>query len=122
VQLVLSCSFTRSHQAAGHPSQLGIRPGEGSNAPEVMWAEGLSSTQWPPRPPVSPVGQEDLGVGAQEVPRRAPRRRPFLNAAGDGTQWDPRREETLPPFRPSGFSRTGLSESVLGSIQSGVRV
>jgi hypothetical protein len=30
--------------------------------------------------------------------------------------------ETLPPFRPSGLSRTGLSESVLGSIQSGVRV
>jgi hypothetical protein len=42
-------------------------------------------------------------VGAQEVPRRAPRRRPFLNAAGDGTQWDPRREEHSPLFVPQGF-------------------
>lgn len=40
---------------------------------------------------------------AQEVPRRAPRRRPFLNAAGDGTQWDPRREEHSPLFVPQGF-------------------
>lgn len=42
-------------------------------------------------------------MGAQEVPRRAPRRRPFLNAAGDGTQWDPRREEHSPLFVPQGF-------------------
>lgn len=55
------------------------------------------------QPPVSPVGQEELGVEAQEVPRRAPRRRPFLNAAGDGTQWDPRREEHSPLFVPQGF-------------------
>lgn len=34
---------------------------------------------------------------------RAPRRRPFLNAAGDGTQWDPRREEHSPLFVPLGF-------------------
>lgn len=54
-------------------------------------------------PPVSPEGQEVLGVEAQEVPRRAPRRRPFLNAAGDGTQWDPRREEHSPLFVPLGF-------------------
>ena len=39
----------------------------------------------------------------RKVPRRAPRRRPFLNAAGDGTQWDPRREEHSPLFVPQGF-------------------
>lgn len=41
---------------------------------------------------------------AQEVPGiRAPRRCPFLNTAGDGTQWDPRREEHSPLFVPLGF-------------------
>lgn len=44
------------------------------------------------------------GVEAQEVPGiRAPRRCPFLNTAGDGTQWDPRREEHSPLFVPLGF-------------------
>jgi len=32
-----------------------------------------------------------------------PRRCPFLNTAGDGTQWDPRREEHSPLFVPLGF-------------------
>lgn len=50
---------------------------------------------------------KDTGVEAQEVPppfwEGAPRRRPFLNSAGDGTQWDPRREEHSPLFVPLGF-------------------
>jgi hypothetical protein len=33
----------------------------------------------------------------------APRRCPFLNTAGDGTQWDPRREKHSPLFVPLGF-------------------
>lgn len=32
-----------------------------------------------------------------------PRRCPFLNTAGDGTQWDPRREKHSPLFVPLGF-------------------
>jgi hypothetical protein len=70
-----------------------------------MWAEGLASTQWPPAP-VSPEGQGVWVWERRKVPPflgRAPRRRPFLNAAGDGTQWDPRREEHSPLFVPLGF-------------------
>lgn len=33
----------------------------------------------------------------------APRRCPFLNTAGDGTQWGPRREKRSPLFVPRGF-------------------
>lgn len=69
---------------------------------------------------------KDVGVEAQEVP-------PPLLGGGTATasfselrrRWHTvgsSTRGTLPPFRPSGFSRTGLSESVLGSIQSGVRV
>ena len=91
-------------KAAGHPSQLGNRPGEGSHAPEVMWAEGLASTQWPPAS-ISrrPGGCGSAGGGPRPKTGGAPRRCPFLNTAGDGTQWDPRREKHSPLFVPLGF-------------------
>lgn len=54
--------------------------------------------------PVSPGGQDGCGsAGGAPFWGGAPRRCPFLNTAGDGTQWDPRREEHSPLFVPLGF-------------------
>ena len=49
-------------------------------------------------------GCGSAGGGPRPKEGNAPRRRPFLNAAGDGTRWgSPRREKHAPLFVPLGF-------------------
>jgi len=84
----------------------------------------LASTQWPPAS-ISrrPGGCGSAGGGPRPKEGNAPRRCPFLNTAGDGTQWgSPRREKHAPLFVPLGFLVPVSRSIVLGSIQSGVRV
>lgn len=90
-----------------------------------MWAEGLASTQWPPRP--ASISRRPSGVGgveAQEgVPPEGgtPRRVSFSeHRRRCGTVGSSNARNTPPFSSLRVLSYRFPSESVLGSIQSGV--